>query len=207
MSIEQFKLDFYQAQQALEGFLNDPRTWDRLERAGDLLVDCLGSGGKIMTCGNGGSMCDAMHFAEELTGRFHDDRKPIAAIAISDPSHITCVGNDMGFEWIFSRAVEALGRPGDILVAITTSGNSPDVINAIQSARAIGMKTIALTGQSAPAIIPGCDVLITVPFSGYSDRIQEIHIKILHTLVHYIEMNPERSCGPVSASGPMRDDT
>lgn len=189
MSIEQIKLDFYQAQQVLESFLSDPQTWIRLEQAGNLLVDCLDSGGKILACGNGGSMCDAMHFAEELTGRFHEDRKPLPALAISDPSHITCVGNDMGFERIFARTVEALGKPGDILVAITTSGNSPDVIHAIETARAIGIKTIGLTGQTSTRLSALCDVTIPVPFSGYSDRIQEIHIKILHALVHYIEMN------------------
>ena len=189
MSIEQIKLDFYQGQQVLQSFLADPETWVRLEQAGNLLVDCLDSGGKILSCGNGGSLCDAMHFAEELTGRYHDDRKPLPALAISDSSYITCVGNDMGFEQVFSRAIEALGKPGDVLVAITTSGTSPDVIRAILSARANGMKIIGLTGQATQTMAPLCDVIISVPFSGYSDRIQEIHIKILHALVHYIELN------------------
>ena len=189
MSIEQIKLDFYQGQQVLQSFLADPETWVRLEQAGNLLVDCLDSGGKILSCGNGGSLCDAMHFAEELTGRYHDDRKPLPALAISDSSYITCVGNDMGFEQVFSRAIEALGNPGDVLVAITTSGTSPDVIHAILSARANGMKIIGLTGQATQTMAPLCDVIISVPFSGYSDRIQEIHIKILHALVHYIELN------------------
>ncbi len=189
MSIEQIKLDFYQGQQVLQSFLADPETWVRLEQAGNLLVDCLDSGGKILSCGNGGSLCDAMHFAEELTGRYHDDRKPLPALAISDSSYITCVGNDMGFEQVFSRAIEALGKPGDVLVAITTSGTSPDVIHAILSARANGMKIIGLTGQATQTMAPLCDVIISVPFSGYSDRIQEIHIKILHALVHYIELN------------------
>jgi len=188
MSIKTLKADFSQAQKVLEDYISDPQTWIRLEHAGNLLVDCLNSGGKILTCGNGGSLCDAMHFAEELTGRYRDDRKPFPALAISDPSHITCVGNDMGFEQIFSRVVEALGKPGDVLLAISTSGTSPNVILAIESARAIGMKTIALTGSDPHRLTELCDAVITVPYSGYSDRIQEIHIKILHALVHYIEI-------------------
>jgi len=188
MSIEKIKADFFQAQQVLEDFVSDPQTWIRLEHAGNLLVDCLNSGGKILTCGNGGSLCDAMHFAEELTGRYHEDRKPFPALSISDPSHITCVGNDFGFERIFSRSVEALGKPGDVLLAISTSGTSPNVILAIESARAIGMKTIGLTGNSPHRLADLCDAVITVPYSGYSDRIQEVHIKILHALVHFIEI-------------------
>jgi len=188
MKIEQIRLDFEQARQVLDSYISDPQTWTRLEQAGDLLVGCLKAGGKILSCGNGGSMCDAMHFAEELTGRYHEDRKPLPALAISDPSHITCVGNDLGFEQVFSRTVKALGKPGDVLVAITTSGRSPDVIQALESARSAGMKTIGLTGKSGNGISAYCDVLITVPFIGHSDRIQEIHMIILHALVHYIEI-------------------
>jgi D-sedoheptulose 7-phosphate isomerase len=188
MSIENVKADFFQAQQVLEEFVSDPQTWIRLEQAGHLLVDCLRSGGKILTCGNGGSQCDAMHFAEELTGRYRENRKPFPALAISDPSHITCVGNDFGFDRIFSRSVEALGKPGDLLLAISTSGTSTNVILAIQSARAVGMRTIGLTGSDPHRLAELCDVVITVPHSGYSDRIQEVHIKILHALVHYIEL-------------------
>jgi len=188
MKIEQIRLDFEQARQVLDSYISDPQTWTRLEQAGDLLVGCLKAGGKILSCGNGGSMCDAMHFAEELTGRYHEDRKPLPALAISDPSHITCVGNDLGFEQVFSRTVKALGKPGDVLVAITTSGRSPNVIQALESARSAGMKTIGLTGKSGNGISAYCDVLITVPFIGHSDRIQEIHMIILHALVHYIEI-------------------
>ncbi len=188
MKTEQIRIDFDQARQVLDSYISDPQTWARLEQAGDLLVGCLKAGGKILSCGNGGSMCDAMHFAEELTGRYHEDRKPLPALAISDPSHITCVGNDLGFEQVFSRTVKALGKPGDVLVAITTSGRSPNVIQALESARAAGMKTIGLTGKSGSEMSAICDVLITVPFIGHSDRIQEIHMIILHALVHYIEI-------------------
>jgi D-sedoheptulose 7-phosphate isomerase len=189
MSIETIKQDFLEAQEVLGKFTGDPQTWIRMEKAGKLLVGCLKNGGKILTCGNGGSLCDAMHFAEELTGRFHDNRKPLPALAISDPSHITCVANDLGFDQIFSRMVEALGKPGDVLLGITTSGKSPDVIRAFEAARALGMKTIGLTGMNGGVLADLCDVVIPVPFSGYSDRIQEIHTMILHGLVHYIEVN------------------
>lgn len=188
MSMEEIRTDFAQARQVLDDFISDPQTWIRLEQAGNLMVDCLSSGGKILSCGNGGSLCDAMHFAEELTGRYRNNRKPFAALAITDPSHITCVGNDMGFERIFSRVVEALGKPGDLLLAISTSGTSPNVLLAIESARAAGMKIIGLTGADPHQLPDLCDVVITVPHPGYSDRVQEVHIKILHTLVHYIEI-------------------
>jgi len=180
--------DLRKAHEVLDRFISDPENLQRVEQAGNLLVECLASGGKILTCGNGGSMCDAMHFAEELTGRFHADRKALPALSISDPSHITCVGNDMGFDRIFSRAVEALGKPGDTLIAISTSGKSPNIIKALDSARNIGLKTIGLTGNQPGAMEDLCDVVITVPFLGYSDRVQEIHMLVLHALVHYIEI-------------------
>ena len=189
MVINQIKQNFIQAQQVLESFMADPQTWERLELAGQLMVGSLKSGGKIMSCGNGGSLCDAMHFAEELTGRFQQDRRPLAAMAISDPSHITCVANDFGLDYIFSRSVEALGRPGDVLLAISTSGNSQNVINAIESARKAGMKVIGLTGKTGGKMAELCDVEIRAPNTDYSDRVQEIHIKVIHSLVQYIELS------------------
>jgi D-sedoheptulose 7-phosphate isomerase len=189
MIIDQVKLNFHQAQKVLERFISDPITWENLEKAGDLMVQTLRSGNKIISCGNGGSMCDAMHFAEELTGRFQSDRRPLPAFAISDPSHITCVANDFGFDHIFSRTVEALGKPGDILLAISTSGNSQNLVNAIGSARLIGMKVVGLTGKTGGLMAPMCDVEINVPHNGYSDRIQEIHILLIHSLVNYIELS------------------
>ena len=152
------------------------------------MVSALNNGNKIFTCGNGGSMGDAMHFAEELTGRFRENRKGMAAIAISDPTHITCVGNDYGFDYIFSRYVEAVGKPGDVLLAISTSGNSANVLNALKVAQQMGMKVVALTGKSGGEIGKLADVEIRVPHSGYSDRIQEIHIQVIHSLIHYIEL-------------------
>jgi D-sedoheptulose 7-phosphate isomerase len=152
-------------------------------------VESLRSGGKIITCGNGGSHCDAMHFAEELSGRYRQDRPALAALAISDPSHISCVGNDYGFEFVFSRAIEALGRPGDVLLAISTSGNSPNIIRAMEAARNKGMKVVGLTGKDGGNAAALCDAEIRAPKSEFADRAQEIHIKVIHALIDFIEHN------------------
>ena len=159
-----------------------------MEQAGRLMVETLRGGGKIITCGNGGSMCDAMHFAEELTGRFRGNRRALAAVALCDPTHITCVANDFGYDYIFSKGVEAVGRPGDLLFGITTSGNSRNVLEAAASARSIGMKEVALTGKGGGQIASECDVEIRAPKTEFSDRTQEIHEKVIHSLVHYIEL-------------------
>jgi len=188
MIIEQIKTNFQQSKKVLDNFISDPQTWVILEAAGELMVQALKSGNKMISCGNGGSMCDAMHFAEELTGRFQNDRRPLPALAISDPSHITCVANDFGFEYIFSRTVEALGKPGDVLLAISTGGSSQNVINAIASARLNEMKVVGLTGKTGGLMATLCDVEIRVPHFGYSDRIQEIHSMVIHSLVNYIEL-------------------
>jgi D-sedoheptulose 7-phosphate isomerase len=184
-----FKRDFQEAKGVLEKFLANEANIQALESAGIIMVSALKGGNKIISCGNGGSMSDAMHFAEELTGRFRNNRKPIAAIAISDPAHLSCVANDYGFESVFSRYIEALGNKDDILLAISTSGDSPNVINASQSAKAKGMKVIALTGKSGGRLAKICDCEIRVPHSGYSDRTQEIHILAIHSLINFIEEN------------------
>ncbi|MBP8850488.1 MAG: D-sedoheptulose 7-phosphate isomerase [Breznakibacter sp.] len=188
MSINIVKENFANAQQLLNEFVSNGSNFERIEAAGQIMVSALNNGNKIFTCGNGGSMGDAMHFAEELTGRFRENRKGMAAIAISDPTHITCVGNDYGFDYIFSRYVEAVGKPGDVLLAISTSGNSANVLNALKVAQQMGMKVVALTGKSGGEIGKLADVEIRVPHSGYSDRIQEIHIQVIHSLIHYIEL-------------------
>ena len=149
----------------------------------------IANGGKIISCGNGGSMCDAMHFAEELTGKFREERSPIPAVSISDPSHITCVGNDYGFDAIFSRYVESVGNTGDVLLAISTSGKSTNVIRAAEEANRKGIKVVALTGKDGGELSDLCDIEIRVPHFGYSDRIQEIHIKVIHILILLIEKN------------------
>lgn len=151
------------------------------------MANALQKGNKIISCGNGGSMCDAMHFAEELSGRFRDNRKGLAAVSISDPSHITCVGNDYGFDYIFSRYLEALGQEGDILLGISTSGNSKNVILAVEKAKELGIKNIVLTGKSGGKLADLAELEIRAPFSQYADRAQEIHIKIIHNLILGIE--------------------
>jgi D-sedoheptulose 7-phosphate isomerase len=140
-----------------------------------------------LSCGNGGSMCDAMHFAEELSGRFRENRNPFPAIAISDSSHISCVGNDYGYEYVFSRYIEALGIKGDVLLAISTSGNSKNVINAINTAKQKKMIVIGLTGKDGGKMSKLCDIEIRAPYSKYADRAQEIHIKVIHSLIHFVE--------------------
>lgn len=189
MSISVLKDNFTTTAQLLQSFIDDESNFEKIEKAGLLMVDALKAGGKILSCGNGGSMSDAMHFAEELTGRFRENRRGMAAIAISDPTHITCVGNDFGFDYIFSRYIESVGLKGDVLLAISTSGNSPNIINAIKAAHAKGMKVVALTGKSGGKVGEMADIELRVVHHGYSDRIQEIHIQIIHSLIHLIELN------------------
>jgi len=153
---------------------------------GDTLAECLRRGGRILSCGNGGSMCDAMHFAQELSGHFRGKRRALAAQAISDVSHLTCAANDEGFDSVFARGVEAWGKAGDALLALSTSGNSRNVIEAVRAARAIGMTTVGLLGRDGGQLREMCDVAIVVPGTT-SDRIQEVHIKIVHLLIEQIE--------------------
>jgi D-sedoheptulose 7-phosphate isomerase len=185
--IDLIKNSLEQSQNLLANFVADDKNIMDIYNAGNILVSVLNASGKIFSCGNGGSLCDAMHFAEELTGRFRNDRIPIPAIAIADPAHITCVGNDYGFDYIFSKYIEAHGRMNDVLLAITTSGNSANILEAVKVAKERGMKVIGLTGKDGGELKHQCDVTITVPWFEYSDRIQEIHIKIIHILIEYIE--------------------
>ena len=183
------KNNLQEAQDVLKSFVEDDEQLARIKKAGEHMLDCIKNGGKIISCGNGGSMCDAMHFAEELTGRFRDDRPSIAAISISDPSHLSCVGNDYGFDQVFSRYLEAVGNKGDVLLAISTSGNSSNVLNAAKIAKEKGIVVVALTGKDGGQLKDNCDVEIRAPHSKYADRAQEIHIKVIHSLIHYIEQN------------------
>ena len=176
-----------QARDALNDFMNQPDCTVSIENAANLIVDAIHNGGKIISCGNGGSMCDAMHFAEVLTGRYRENRKPIPALAISDSSHLSCVSNDFGYDQVFSRYVEALGKKGDVLLAISSSGNSKNVIEAISTAKKNGMKTIVLTGKGGGRMAEIGDIVINVPHHGFADRIQEIHIKVIHILILLIE--------------------
>lgn len=158
-----------------------------IERAGSLLTTTFESRGRVYSCGNGGSLCDAMHFAEELTGRYRKNRMGLAAVAISDPSHLTCAANDFGYEHVFSRYIEAHGRAGDCLVALSTSGTSANVLKAAEMARTLGVKTIALTGRPGSPLEQMADVCICTAGGEYADRIQELHIKVLHILIELIE--------------------
>lgn len=186
MSTKQIADHFSEAVEILQKF-NNSENHQKIEKAGLLMVSAIKNGGKIISCGNGGSMCDAMHFAEELTGRYRGDRKALPAISISDASHISCVGNDYGYDFIFSRYLEALGNKGDVLLAISTSGNSRNVLNAIQVARDKGMFVIGLTGKDGGKMANLCDVEIRAPHSEFADRAQEIHIKVIHSLIDFIE--------------------
>lgn len=176
-----------EAQNTLANFMADVNNISAIENAALIMATAVQAGGKILSCGNGGSMCDAMHFAEELTGRYRDNRKALPAISMADASHISCVGNDYGYDYVFSRYVEALGNATDVLLAISTSGNSANVVKAAVAARAKGMKVVGLTGKDGGKLAPLCDVEIRVPHSGYADRVQEIHIKVIHILILLLE--------------------
>jgi len=176
-----------EAQSVLDNFLSDPEQIEKIEKAAGLMADAIIHNGKILSCGNGGSHCDAMHFAEELTGRYRDNRRALPAIAISDVSHLSCVSNDFGYEYVFSRYIEALGQPGDVLLGLSTSGNSANIIRAAEAAKAKGMKIIILSGKDGGKLAGVADVEIRVPHFGYADRIQEIHIKVIHIFMLLIE--------------------
>jgi len=178
-----------QARDILDEFLKDENNLTAIRDAGDIMLTALRAGNKIISCGNGGSMCDAMHFAEELTGQFRDERSPLAAVAVSDPAHITCAANDYGIESIFSRFVIGLGNKGDVLLAISTSGDSENVLQAAISAGSMGIKVIGLTGKEGGKLAEKCDVEIRITGSIYSDRVQEIHQMVIHCLIDYIERN------------------
>jgi len=157
-----------------------------IEEISTLIAQAFEKGNKVLICGNGGSSTDAMHFAEELTGKFRKERRALPVIALTDPSHITCVANDYGFEEIFARAVEAYGKEGDMLIAISTSGNSQNIINAVTRAAEMKMTTFGLLGQDGGKLNSICDLQLIAP-GKTTDRIQEIHITVLHIIIETIE--------------------
>jgi D-sedoheptulose 7-phosphate isomerase len=179
--------EFLEGQRLLERFLTDDQYFIRIGEASTMMADSIQNGSKIISCGNGGSHCDAMHFAEELTGRFRANRRPLPALAIADPSYLTCVGNDFGFSEVFSRFIEAIGQANDVLLAITTSGQSESILKAVRCARSKAMKVVLLTGNDGGKMKGEADIEICVPHIGFADRIQEIHIKIIHSLILSIE--------------------
>lgn len=177
-----------QAETALANLLASPQSLAKVVAAADLIADSFQQGGRVFSCGNGGSMCDAMHFAEELSGRYRNDRKALPAVSISDPSHISCVGNDYGYDFIFSRYLEAHARKGDVLLGISTSGKSANVIKAAEYAKQHGIHVVTLTGKSGSVLgaLATLDIT-TLGTSGYADRVQELHIKVIHILIELIE--------------------
>jgi len=181
------KAELEEAQKVLAQFLSSDEHIAKIEKAALLMADSINAGGKIISCGNGGSHCDAMHFAEELTGRYRENRKALPALAISDPSHISCVSNDFGYDFIFSRYIEGLGQSGDVLLGISTSGNSKNVMRAAEVAKQKGMHVVVLSGKNGGELAELADIEIRVPHFGYADRIQEIHIKVIHILIQLIE--------------------
>lgn len=184
---ELIKTELTEANQVLNTFLADEGNLHAIEKAAMAMAEAINSGGKILSCGNGGSHCDAMHFAEELTGRYRENRRALPAIAISDPSHISCVSNDFGYEYIFSRYIEGLGKSGDVLLGISTSGNSKNIIRAAEVAQEKGMTVVILSGKDGGNLAELADIEVRVPHFGYADRIQEIHIKVIHILIQLIE--------------------
>lgn len=187
MSIEVIKNSLKEAQAGLENLLNNETVLANIDRAAVLMAESFLQHGKAMSCGNGGSMCDAVHFAEELSGRFRKNRKALPALSISDPAHITCVANDYGYEFVFSRFVEAHGRPGDCLIAISTSGASPSILNAVKSAKEQGVTVIGLTGRAGSPLDQLADISLCTPAGNFADRVQELHIKMLHIMIELVE--------------------
>ncbi len=158
-----------------------------IEAIAEKMADCFRNGNKILIAGNGGSLCDAMHFAEELTGQFRHKRKALPAIALADSGHLTCVANDMGYETVFARGIEAFGMPGDLFVALTTSGNSPNLIAAVETAKAKGLFTAAFLGKTGGKLKGICDLEWLVTGFPYSDRIQEAHMTAIHIAIELVE--------------------
>ena len=185
--LEIIQQELTEARQVLDAFLAAPAQLAAIENAATLMAEAILGNHKIISCGNGGSHCDAMHFAEELTGRYRDNRRALPAIAISDPSHLSCVSNDFGYEFVFSRFVEGLGQPGDVLLGFSTSGNSANIIRAVEAARSRDMKVVIMSGKDGGKLAGQADVEICVPHFGYADRIQEVHIKVIHIFMLLIE--------------------
>ncbi len=186
MITQSFRESLLESKLTLEQFIEDPMQMQNCTRFSQILIECFNAGGNVFSCGNGGSHCDAMHFAEEFTGKFRKDRRPLGALALGEASHTTCVANDYGFKHIFERQLMGLGRKGDLLLAISTSGNSENVILAVEAAKKLGIRSICLLGRNGGKLKGLADLSIVVP-AQTSDRIQEMHIKIIHTVIEIVE--------------------
>ena len=193
MSKEHVLKALTEAREALDALMADEATLEAVSLAAHRMAQAICAGNKILSCGNGGSLCDAMHFAEEMTGRYRQNRPGYAAIAIADASHMSCVGNDYGYLDVFSRYVEAVGQKGDVLLAITTSGTSANVIKAVEAAKAKGMIVVGLTGKKDSALAQKADIAIVTPAGRWADRVQELHIKCIHIMIELVEreLDPE----------------
>lgn len=187
MSKEHVLKALTEAREALDALMADEATLEAVSLAAHRMAQAIRVGNKILSCGNGGSLCDAMHFAEEMTGRYRQNRPGYAAIAIADASHMSCVGNDYGYLDVFSRYVEAVGQKGDVLLAITTSGTSANVIKAVEAAKAKGMIVVGLTGKKDSALAQKADIAIVTPAGRWADRVQELHIKCIHIMIELVE--------------------
>lgn len=186
-AVDHVKAALTDAQNALAALIENEATLETIAQAAHVIAQSQRQGGAVYSCGNGGSLCDAMHFAEEMTGRYRQDRKPYRAAAISDVSHMACVGNDYGYEHVFSRWIEAMGTDKDVLIAITTSGTSKNIVAAAKAAKAKGVTVVALTGKSGSPITELADIAVVTPASRWADRVQELHIKVIHILIELIE--------------------
>jgi D-sedoheptulose 7-phosphate isomerase len=204
MSQDRIRAALAQASAALAALMADAATLAVIETAAARFARSLAAGGRVFSCGNGGSLCDAMHFAEELTGRFRDNRPGYAATAIADAGHLSCVANDFGYDQVFSRYLQAHGRSGDVLLAISTSGTSRNVVAAAREARARGMVVVALTGRAPSELAQHADLTICTPGGRYADRVQELHIKVIHILIELIEQHlaPDAAAPPGAAATP-----
>ena len=186
-AVDHVKSALTEAQSALAALIENEATLESIAQAAHAIAESQRQGGAVYSCGNGGSLCDAMHFAEEMTGRYRQNRKPYRAAAISDVSHMACVGNDYGYEHVFSRWIEAMGTEKDVLVAITTSGTSKNIVAAAKAAKAKGMTVVALTGKAGSPITDEADIAVVTPAGRWADRVQELHIKVIHSLIELIE--------------------
>lgn len=186
-AVDHVKTALTDAQNALAALIENEAMLETIAQAAHVIAQSQRQGGAVYSCGNGGSLCDAMHFAEEMTGRYRQNRKPYRAAAISDVSHMACVGNDYGYEHVFSRWIEAMGTDKDVLIAITTSGTSKNIVAAAKAAKAKGVTVVALTGKSGSPITELADIAVVTPAGRWADRVQELHIKVIHILIELIE--------------------